>query len=91
MLARINHPNDATVSVIAGVAIEQKGKVLLVQEKRPRAYEKWSFPAGHVEIGETIEEAATREAREEVGYIVELGCALNVFSRVDRSPSIPRF
>lgn len=30
-------------------------------------YDKWSFPKGHVEAGERTEEAAKREAEEEMG------------------------
>ena len=39
-------------------------RVLLVH--RPR-YDDWSFPKGKLEEGETVEEAALREVREETG------------------------
>jgi nucleoside triphosphatase len=43
----------------------QKGEVLLLQShKWPGAY---VVPGGHVELGERIEEAAVREAKEETG------------------------
>ncbi len=43
----------------------QKGEVLLLQShKWPGAY---VIPGGHVELGERIEEAAVREAKEETG------------------------
>ena len=32
---------------------------------------EWCFPGGHVEDGETIQDAAIREAQEEVGYTAE--------------------
>jgi NADH pyrophosphatase NudC (nudix superfamily) len=63
---------SVTVEVIAGVVIKKDNKYLLVQEKKVSAYGLWNFPAGHVDIGESIEEAAIREAKEEVGYDVEL-------------------
>ncbi len=60
------------VSMVAGVIIKQNDKYLLVQEGKGKAYKLWNFPAGHVDMGESIEEAAVREAFEEVGYKVEL-------------------
>ena len=47
-----------------GCVIIKKGKVLLVYEHR---WEYWGFPKGHVEEGETEEETAIREVKEEVG------------------------
>jgi 8-oxo-dGTP pyrophosphatase MutT (NUDIX family) len=42
-------------------------QVLLVTAKRnPK---RWIFPKGHIERGETAEEAALREAREEAGVV----------------------
>jgi len=61
-----------TVEVIAGVIIKRNNKYLLVQEKKASVYGLWNFPAGHVGKGESIEEAAVREAKEEVGYNVRL-------------------
>ena len=42
----------------------RKPRVLLVH--RPR-YDDWSFPKGKLEAGETVEEAALREVKEETG------------------------
>lgn len=41
------------------------GKFLLVH--KPRKYHAWQFPQGGVEPGETLEEAAKRELKEELG------------------------
>lgn len=51
---------------VAGILIVRDGKVLLTRRAiEPRAG-YWAFPGGFVERGETIEEAARRETREEV-------------------------
>jgi 8-oxo-dGTP pyrophosphatase MutT (NUDIX family) len=53
----------------AGCVIVDGGKVLLVTGKNGTI---WSFPKGHAETGETLEQTAIREAEEETGYEVEI-------------------
>ncbi len=57
--------------VIANALLLQGGKVLLARRSPARkAYpDLWSFPGGHVEPGETLEEALVREASEEIGIV----------------------
>jgi ADP-ribose pyrophosphatase YjhB (NUDIX family) len=52
--------------------IEQNGKFLLIQESKPSCRDKWFLPGGMVAPGESILDAAVREAREETGLAVEL-------------------
>jgi ADP-ribose pyrophosphatase YjhB (NUDIX family) len=40
----------------------------------------WSFPAGYVNRGEVLEEAASREALEELGVAVKLSSLVGVYS-----------
>jgi ADP-ribose pyrophosphatase YjhB (NUDIX family) len=61
-------------TISCGTATLRKSKdgyeVLLVQ---PRAWqEKWAFPKGHLDEGETQEDAAVRETLEETGVAVQL-------------------
>lgn len=58
--------------VAACVVRDEKGKYLLVQEAQPKVYGLWNLAAGHVDKGESIEEAAVREAKEETGLEVKL-------------------
>ncbi|MCP8939060.1 NUDIX hydrolase [Alsobacter sp. SYSU M60028] len=51
----------------ASVAVFRDGRVLLATRTKPPAADLWSLPGGLVEPGETLEEAALRELREEVG------------------------
>jgi mutator protein MutT len=58
---------------IAGVILRnEEGNYLLVQEGQGEAEGLWNLPAGHVDAGETPQQAAIREALEEVGYTVQL-------------------
>ncbi len=51
------------------VLVEKNGKVLLIKRKYPPEQHSWNIPGGHVEPGETFQQAAKREAREEAGDI----------------------
>jgi len=56
-----------------GVAVVSEGRVLLVERGHGALVGMWAVPGGHVEWGETLEEAARREVREETGLDVRLG------------------
>jgi len=45
-----------------------------------------ALPGGFVEVGESVEEAAVREMKEEIGLEVKLSGLLGVFSKPDRDP-----
>ena len=61
--------NDPKVGV--AVIIHKGGEVLLIKRKNVHGSGTWSTPGGHLEYGESPEECARRETREEVG--VEIG------------------
>ncbi|WP_394171754.1 NUDIX domain-containing protein [Guptibacillus hwajinpoensis] len=54
----------------AGI-VESDGKYLVVKKRYGGLKGKWSFPAGFVDPGETVDEAAVREVFEETGIIAE--------------------
>lgn len=56
----------------ASVAVFREGRVLLASRTKPPAQSLFSLPGGVVEAGETLEEAALRELREEVGVLAEI-------------------
>jgi 8-oxo-dGTP diphosphatase len=56
----------------ASVAVFRDGRVLLATRTKPPSPSLFSLPGGLVEAGETLEEAALRELREEVGVEAEI-------------------
>lgn len=67
--------------MVAGAIPVSDGRVWLLRRAIEPRYGAWTFPAGFMEMGETVEEAAARETREELGIEVSIGRLLNVYSR----------
>ena len=57
------YPDSPLVGV--GAIIVDQGRVLLVKRGYPPLAGEWSIPGGVLELGETLREAAIREAKEE--------------------------
>uniref|UniRef100_A0A1L8DM12 Putative nudix hydrolase fgf-2 n=1 Tax=Nyssomyia neivai TaxID=330878 RepID=A0A1L8DM12_9DIPT len=64
--------------IVAFVLVNDANEVLMMQESRESCKGKWYLPAGRMEPGETIEQAASREVLEETGLIVDITTLLMV-------------
>lgn len=63
---------EARPRIGIGVMVQNDdGQVLLGLRKSSHGAGEWSFPGGHLEFGETMQEAAKREVMEETGLLVD--------------------
>lgn len=66
--------DDLPVALAASAVIcDQAGRVVLIKRGTEPGKGLWSVPGGSVDPGESLAEAAAREAREETGLIVSIG------------------
>jgi 8-oxo-dGTP diphosphatase len=56
----------------AGLVVNEAGEWLVVKKKYGGLKGKWSLPAGFVQQGEMLDEAAVREIKEETGIDAEV-------------------
>jgi ADP-ribose pyrophosphatase YjhB (NUDIX family) len=70
-----------TVDII--IEIENRGIVLIKRKNYPLG---WALPGGFVDYGETVEEAAMREAREETSLTLDSMQQFRVYSEPSRDP-----
>ena len=73
--------------VVAGTVFTLDGGIVLLKRGVEPALGKWVFPGGYVDRGESVQEAAVRETKEESQLDVKLGPLLNVYS-YPRSPNV---
>ncbi len=52
------------------MVLVKDGKILLGLRKSPHGNGTWSFPGGHLEMGEEPKDAAIRELKEETGIVI---------------------
>ena len=64
----------------------EEGSVVLIRRGSDPYRGRWALPGGFVEVGETVEQAALREAAEETGLAVELAGLVGVYSDPERDP-----
>jgi ADP-ribose pyrophosphatase YjhB (NUDIX family) len=66
------------------IIIEMDGGIILIKRRNPPY--GWALPGGFVDYGESLEQAAVREAREETCLDIELKGQLGAYSEPDRDP-----
>lgn len=76
------YPTSPLIGV--GAVIWREDRVLLIRRGKPPRENEWSLPGGRQELGETVAEAARREAHEETGLAITVRDVVAVVDLIDR-------
>ena len=66
--------------------IDLGGLIVLIKRKNPPFKDYWAIPGGFIELGETVETAVIREAKEETGLDIIIDKVFAIYSDPERDP-----
>jgi len=69
---------------VGAVIWNKNREIVLIKRGKPPRLNEWSIPGGHVEWGETLREAITREVREETGLEVKIESLIDAVDSLSR-------
>ncbi len=72
------------IDIIIELIDRPEKPIVLIERRNPP--NGWALPGGFVDMGETLEQAAIREAREETSLEVKLKLLLGCYSNPQRDP-----
>lgn len=70
--------------VAVGAIVVKEKTILLVKRNKAPHKDLWAIPGGSVELGETLQEAAEREIREETGLTIRAKEPFYTFDLIER-------
>lgn len=76
------------IEVIVGAYIINNNEVLLFQS--PKWKNQWTICGGHVEVGESLDNALKREVKEEIGVDIKVLDIINVGDFITSPPEFKR-
>jgi 8-oxo-dGTP diphosphatase len=77
---------ETPLLTVDAVILYDNNKIVLIRRKNPPYQGELALPGGFVDIGETVENACIREAREETNLKVKINKLIGVFSDPKRDP-----
>jgi ADP-ribose pyrophosphatase len=80
----VEHEYPESPQIAVGAIVIKDGHILLVKRGQPPGQGMWAIPGGSVELGETLQEAAEREVKEETGIIIRAVNPVHTFDLIDR-------
>lgn len=76
--------NILTPRAAVGAVVIKEGKILMVKRSKAPQKGKWAIPGGSVKLGETLQEAAEREIKEETGLTIEANEPVFAFDLIEQ-------
>jgi ADP-ribose pyrophosphatase YjhB (NUDIX family) len=67
-----------------GAVVVRDGKALVIKRAHEPRKGEWSLPGGLLELGESLQDAARREIKEETSLDIDVGPVIETFDRVHR-------
>ncbi len=83
-MTELTQSNPLRVTPTCCACIVHEGRLLMIQRATEPSKGQWSFPGGHIELGETVLEAIRREVQEEVGLDVEPAGVFQIYDWIVR-------
>ena len=80
--SNLTYPTHPVVAV--GAVVIHNHRVLLVKRNHPPNKDTWAIPGGKLELGETLQQAAEREIKEETGIIIKAKDPVYTFDVIER-------
>ncbi len=80
------YPRPAVTVDIILITKEKSPKILLIQRKNDPYKDKWAFPGGFLDMHEDLEEAASRELKEETGIEFKTLKQFKTYGSPNRDP-----
>jgi 8-oxo-dGTP diphosphatase len=77
--------------LVALVVIEYEEKLLLLKRNIEPARGLWNFCGGYIELGETVQEAVIREAKEEANIDIQLDKLIGIYGGEEGSNVVAAF
>ncbi len=71
---------------VDAVIIYDENNIILIRRKNPPFQGQLALPGGFVDVGETVEDACIREAKEETNINVKILKIIGVYSKPKRDP-----
>jgi 8-oxo-dGTP diphosphatase len=81
-MSKRDYPSSPHVAV--GAVVLKENKVLLIKRENSPGKGLWAIPGGRVQLGETLQEAAEREIREETGVVIRAKDPVYTFDVIER-------